>query len=272
MIVDPERVTAAIAEAAAIEVMPRFKKLLPSEIHAKAPNDMVTVADQAMEQRLGPLLVAMIPGATVIGEEAAAADATLLDRLKGEGDFWIIDPIDGTANFIEGRPHFATMVALLRGGRLMQGWIHDPVAGETAFAIRGGGAWAGKRRLTVAKSPTNPAELVGTLHGGSLGDKSFGQRIQKRRNRVRAIKSLRAGSHEYLRLARGETHFSLFTQLMPWDHAPGALLHSEAGGHGGYVDSGDSYEAARVGERGWLLAPDRASWQALHRLLIAEEA
>src|SRR3546814_6401895 len=77
------------------------------------------------------------------------------------------------------------------------------------------------------------------------------------------MKSLRCAGAEYLRLAAGETHFSLFTRLMPWDHVPGTLLHSEAGGIALCFD-GTPYKATRWRETGLLMAPDRQSWDALH--------
>src|SRR3546814_16335532 len=82
------------------------------------------------------------------------------------------------------------------------------------------------------------------------------------------MKSLRCAGAEYLRLAAGETHFSLFTRLMPWDHVPGTLLHSEAGGLALCFD-GTPYKATRWRETGLLMAPDRQRWAALHATLLA---
>src|SRR3546814_12209795 len=84
------------------------------------------------------------------------------------------------------------------------------------------------------------------------------------------MKSLRCAGAEYLRLAAGETHFSLFTRLMPWDHVPGTLLHSEAGGIALCFD-GTPYKATRWRETGLLMAPDRPSWDALHATLLRSD-
>src|SRR3546814_19671063 len=83
------------------------------------------------------------------------------------------------------------------------------------------------------------------------------------------MKSLRCAGAEYLRLAAGETHFSLFTRLMPWDHVPGTLLHSEAGGIALCFD-GTPYKATRWRETGLLMAPDRQSRDALHAHLLGK--
>jgi fructose-1,6-bisphosphatase/inositol monophosphatase family enzyme len=271
---DIDKVSALIARAAAEEVMPRFTKLSSGDVREKGPGDLVTVADEAMEQRLAPALAEILSGALVVGEEAAAADPSLLDRLAAAQSAWVIDPIDGTANFAEGRPFFGVMVALLDHGEPVAAWIHDPVARSTATAAKGEGAWldghGSGRRLAVSTAPSDPHQLTGTLHSGFFGDRALGQRVQSRRDRVKPIKSLRAAAHEYLRLAKGEVDFTLFTKLMPWDHAPGVLIHREAGGIGRYLDGGE-YRAARTQAGGLLMAPDEASWSALRRLLLEEE-
>src|SRR5437879_2711858 len=109
--VDLERVTGLIEETAALEILPRFRKLAAGDIREKEPGDLVTVADEAAEARLTPLLTALLPGSLVLGEEAAAADPKLLNRLLGDHPVWVIDPVDGTGNFAAGRPAFAVMVA-----------------------------------------------------------------------------------------------------------------------------------------------------------------
>jgi fructose-1,6-bisphosphatase/inositol monophosphatase family enzyme len=88
---------------------------------------------------------------------------------------------------------------------------------------------------------------------------------------VDAVKSLRCAGLEYIRLAEGQIHFCLFTKLMPWDHAPGVLLHEEAGGHAAYLEGGP-YDPARIDMSGLLMAPDATSWQALRDMLLAPEA
>ncbi|MBM3573671.1 MAG: inositol monophosphatase, partial [Alphaproteobacteria bacterium] len=78
------------------------------------PKDLVTIADVEAERRLGPVLTDLLPGSVVIGEEAASADPTVLNRLAGEAPVWLIDSVDGTLNFSEGDPRFCVMVPLAR--------------------------------------------------------------------------------------------------------------------------------------------------------------
>ena len=267
--VDLERVTGLIEETAALEILPRFRKLAAGDIREKEPGDLVTVADEAAEARLTPLLTALLPGSLVLGEEAAAADPILLNRLLGDQPVWVIDPVDGTGNFAAGRPAFAVMVALIRKAEILAGWIHDPIGGRTAVAAAGEGAWAGGARLKIANAPSDPRDMVGTLLAGYFGSRELARRVEANRPRVRTVRSLRCAGLEYLRLATGETQFSLFTKLMPWDHAPGVLIHREAGGHCRYLEGG-AYEPAAVKRSGLLLAPTAASWEALHGALLAE--
>lgn len=264
--IDIERVRALIEQAAAEEIVPRFGKLTAEEVREKGPNDLVTVADLAMERRLTPALSDLLPGSTVVGEEAVSDDAQIQDRLDADAPVWLIDPVDGTTNFTEGRPMIAVIVALVQHGRTVAGWIHDPLAGGTATVEQGAGAWSGGVRLRVAP----PAELPAMI--GALNFKYFPielrERLKARRERVNAVRPLFCAGQEYLRLARGQIHFGQFWRIKPWDHAAGVLLHHEAGGHSARIN-GEPYRPTDR-EGGLLLAPDAASWRALHDALLGE--
>ena len=268
---DIPKVAALIEEVAAIEILPRFERLAAHEVREKSPGDLVTVADEAAEAWLTPRLLAVLPGSLVLGEEAAAADPEILRHLVEAESLWLIDPIDGTANFAGGRPRFAVMIAYLHRGQATASWIYDPIGRRMAVAERGGGAFIDGRRLAVARPPDAIAEMTGTLHVGQYGEPALRARVQERRHLVAAVKSLRCAGLEYMRLADGEIHFSVYSRLMPWDHAPGVLLHGEAGGYAAYIEGG-AYDPARIDARGLMLAPDAASWQALHDLLLAPQA
>jgi fructose-1,6-bisphosphatase/inositol monophosphatase family enzyme len=269
-VIDIDRVAAVIAEVAAEQVVPRFRKLAAGDIREKGPGDFVTVADEATEAALEPRLAALAPGSVMLGEEAAHSDPGLIDRLGEEAPVWIIDPIDGTANFAEGKPVFAVMVALVVGGELRAGWIHDPIAGSTAIAAAGEGAYLAGKRLRVSAAPADPAAMRGPVMAGHFGRPELGRRLQSRRSRVQAVRSLRCAGHEYIRVAAGEVDFLLFTKLMPWDHAPGVLLHAEAGGHSAYLDGG-RYRPSRIDADALLLAPDPASWERLYATLLGPD-
>src|SRR5262245_59618633 len=127
--------------------MPRFGKLEPGDVSSKAPGDPVTVADREAESALTAGLTALRPGSAVVGEEAVASDPSLLDRLRLPGEVWVVDPIDGTANFVGGREPFAILVALVRDAVTAASWILDPVTGTIAVAERGAGAYLGGERV-----------------------------------------------------------------------------------------------------------------------------
>ncbi len=257
-----------IAEAAAEEIMPRYARLAAGEVREKGPGDLVTVADEAVERRLMPQLQALLPGSVVLGEEAAAADPSVLALLEGAAPVWVIDPVDGTANFAEARGDFGVMVSLVQGGRTLAAWIYDPRRARMASAELGAGAWLEGKRLRVAAAPAEPEAMTGALLAGFYGHPDLRKRVHERRGRVRALKSLRCAAAEYVRLAAGEMHFVLFSKLMPWDHAAGVLLHAEAGGYDAYLDGG-RYRPGRINAPGLMLTPDEASWQRLYRQLIS---
>ncbi len=263
---DIETVSAYIREAARVHILPRFERLAASDIREKSPGDLVTVADLETEFALTPLLRDLIPGSLVVGEEATAADPSLLRNLEGEGHAWLIDPVDGTANFAAGLPLFAVMVAYAVHGEIVASWIYDPTTDRMAVATKGGGAWLNGVRLAVAD-----AAEAGSMSGSlsiRFGNRHLVRRIAGRSNMVGSVFSFRCAGHEYLALASGRAHFALYHRLMPWDHAPGFLLHREAGGFGRRLDR--SHYSPRSHDGGLLLAPDEGSWEELYQVLIAK--
>ncbi len=257
-------VAALLSETAAREILPRFQALESGEIVEKGPGDLVTIADLETERVLTPALEALVPGSLVVGEEAASKDPSILGRLEGEDSVWVIDPVDGTANFAVGLPLFASMISFVRAGETIAAWIHDPVAGLMATALKGGGAWLGDRRLAVAP-PVATERASGTLTF-RFGDRALVGRIASRTNLVGSVFSLRCAGQEYLGLLRAQAHFAIYHRILPWDHAAGFLLHREAGGYGRRLD-GSAY-SPRHQDGGLLLAPDEASWHGLYDTLV----
>lgn len=267
--IDPDFVAALIREAAHNEIIPRFEKLAAHEVREKERGELVTVADEAVEAWLEPRLAALVAGSRVLGEEAAAANPAIIAELVDSDDpIWMIDPIDGTSNFVAGRPIFAVMAALVRHGEILGGWIYDPVNDRMAVAEHGAGARIDGQLVRIATAPDEDRSFRGVILSGSFGPADVIERLRQRRDRVDAQKSRRCAGAEYLSLAKGEMHFAVFTRLMPWDHAPGVIIHREAGGYGRHMD-GATYVPGRLEAGALLLAPDRESWQRLHRLLLA---
>jgi len=256
---DVNVVTALIAEVAAAEIQPRFRKLAAHEQREKGPGDIVTIADERAEAALTPRLIDLVPGSIVIGEEAAAKDPKLVERLLSDQVAWIVDPVDGTANFAEGKPDFVSMVALVRGDELIASWIHLPMTGHTAVAERGAGARFDGALLP--KLPPSAGELAGVVGVGKFSAPSLHPRADVLRRQVKQIKSLRCAGLDYLRLARGELDFILFGRAWPWDHAPGALLVAEVGGVASHGDGSPYRPSQPFTAEGVLTARSREVWR-----------
>jgi len=270
MPIDIDRISAIVAETAEAEVRPRFRALAKGDVREKSAGDLVTVADEAAEAALARRLRDELPGSVVLGEEAAANEPAVLDYLAGDDPVWVIDPVDGTGNFARGVATFAVMLALVRRGETNAAWIHEPVAGRMTVASRGAGAWLDGERLWRPAPPRHAANMQGTLHASAHGTPSLRRRLDKRRHLVDAVTSLRCAGAEYVRMARGTQHFSIFTKLAPWDHAPGTLILAEAGGATRLSD-GRAYTPQVRDAEALLLAPDEASWDTLYRTLLAPD-
>ena len=252
---DPQRVAALIRQAAEAEILPRWQRLSRADVREKEPGQLVTDADVLAERLLTRTLDELFP-ARVVGEESVAADPTLLVALDQPGAVWVIDPVDGTANFATGNPRFAVIVALVVDQVTVMGWIHDPLADRTVFAEVGQGAWLGPTRLRVA------AEIGLDAMKGSVKRRAAITR------RVAWIGRRGSAAHDYLDLAEGRLHFAHFRKLMPWDHAAGVLIHAEAGGFSALGD-GRPYRPTLLPECTLLLAPGPRSWGDLNTLIGA---
>ena len=254
-LVDPQMVSNIVAQVAADVILPRFLHLSGADIHEKNPGDLVTVADREAEQCLIELLPPLLDGSLVMGEECVSADPGLLACLADDRPVWVIDPIDGTGNFVRGSTNFAVIVALVWRQQTMQGWIYDPLSGRTTHATRGGGTWRGGARLSIAPRPV--AGMTGSV---------------ARRDHPRiaqhglTARQLGSAAHEYLALLDGTLDFSCYRRLHPWDHAAGTLMVTEAGGKAATFD-GKPYRPVPQPGNSLLMAPDEASWQALRDML-----
>lgn len=270
---DMAGLAALLREAGQTEIMPRFRGLAEGAVrHKTGPLDLVTEADEAAEAMITAALMRRYPGSLVVGEEATARDPSLLDKLSDAELAFTLDPIDGTANYVAGLPLFGTMLAVIRRGEIVAALIHDPVLDDTAMALRGMGAWIEApdgRRTDLRVTPSTPvSQMTGVVSWRYLPE---AQRHAVCRNlpRMAAAWDFRCAAHEYRMVAAGKCHFLLFYRLMPWDHAPGWLLHREAGGTAACFD-GSQYHPGIAG-RGLICAPDQAGWDAVKAALLGNE-
>lgn len=253
-----DQVSARIAEIAATAIVPRFQALAAHEIALKGPSDYVTAADLEAEALLERALADILPGSVVVGEEAVAKDANVLDRLAEAGPVWIVDPLDGTGNFAQGRRPFCTIVALARGGKPAAGWIYEPLTGDLLVAVRGSGAqFRGAR-----------AKLAGGTAGAVYGNKLRKRAVES--GRFAGFVDERCAGAVYLDLARGRIGFGAFTRALPWDHAAGCLAVAEMGGISAFMDDRSAYDVRRhVGPL--LQAATQEAWDDIAAVLAGQE-
>jgi fructose-1,6-bisphosphatase/inositol monophosphatase family enzyme len=267
---DLDRLADILAAAATSEIMPRFRDLGDGGIRQKTGAlDLVTDADERAEWMIGDASAKAFPGALFVGEESVARDPSLLGGIAEADLAIIVDPVDGTSNFAWGLPLFGIMAAVTVKGETVAGLIYDPVGCDWLRAIRGEGAsrlsaTGGEESLRAA-APAALSEMTGCSSWYQMPE-PMRSRTAGNLAKSRATFAYRCAAHEYRLVASGLTHFSLSWKLMPWDHAAGILIHSEAGGYSACLD-GSPYRPTRH-EGGVLSAPDAASWRILRDALI----
>ncbi|MFF0141060.1 inositol monophosphatase family protein [Streptomyces sp. NPDC005227] len=219
-----------IRQAAAAEIMPRFRQLAAHEIDQKSgPHDLVTDADRKAEEFLTGALTALLPGSVVVGEEAVHADPASYGAIGGTAPVWIVDPVDGTRQFVHGDSGFCTLVALVLDGVVHASWTYAPAREEFATAIRGRGAVLdGVPLRSGAPEPGRDLD-VAMSHPDYTTDEQKRALLGLRSEGVVARPCGSAGL-EYLAVARGELDATAFSWEAAWDHAAGLLLVEEAGG------------------------------------------
>ncbi len=207
------------------EVLRRhFRALAPSEVSEKARNDYVSAADRASEEAIAAYLERETPEYGVLAEETGARGP--------EGARWVVDPLDGTANFIHSFPHFAVSIALVEGDEPLVGAVYDPMRDEMFAAVRGEGAWCNGRRLAV----TARAGLA-----GGFVTTGFPFRVHRMIDlylrvfrdvflQVAAVRRPGAAALDLAHTAAGIFDGFFEFCLSEWDIAAGALLVREAGG------------------------------------------
>lgn len=244
-------------------ILPRWQRLAAHEVDEKTPGDPVTIADRESEARLSEELVRLLPGSSVIGEEAVSASPALIEGI-GDGVVWIIDPLDGTKNFSEGSGPFAIMVGLLKDGVSEAGWILDPRTGRLCHAVRGGGAYVDGRRIHAMRSPHRLPQAA-IAHYFMPEDRQADV-LRRSEGRLDIVAIPRCAGEQYPRLALGANDIALFERSYAWDHVPGALLLEEAGGKVARLD-GTGYRADQP-SGGMIGAASPALWKEAVRILF----
>jgi myo-inositol-1(or 4)-monophosphatase len=217
-----------------------FGEVQNLQVSVKGPGDFVSNADRNAEKIIRTELEKARPGYSFLMEESGASQGSDANHR------WIVDPLDGTTNFLHGIPIFAVSIALEREGQIVAGVIYNPASDELFTAERGGGAFVNDRRLRVAARRDMATCVVGTgiPHLGRGKHSHFLEQQRRVMLEVAGVRRMGAAALDLAYVAAGRLDGFWENGLSPWDMAAGILLIREAGGFvsgpGGAPDMMDS--------------------------------
>ncbi|WP_421788968.1 inositol monophosphatase family protein [Hyphobacterium sp.] len=227
------------------------------QVSRKGPADFVSAADRKAEDILFETLSAARPGYGFLMEERGVVEGT--DKTHR----WIIDPLDGTLNFLHSQPHFAISIALEREGEIVAGVIYNPVTGDMFHSEKGTGAWLDERRLRVSarRELSECVIATGTPYFGKRGHARFLKELYQVMPNVAGIRRFGAASLDLAWTAAGRFDGFWERDLNAWDIAAGLILIREAGGfyaeadgkndvlETGSIIAGNEHVVPQIGEK-----------------------
>lgn len=226
----------AAARKAARSLKRDFGEVEKLQVSLKGPGNYVSAADKRAEETLYAELAKARPGYGFIGEEAGKRDGA------DKTNTWIVDPLDGTTNFLHGVPHFAISIALEREGTLVAGVIYNPVSDEMFVAERGKGAFVNEQRIRVAarRELSNALVACGLPHPHRSDLALNAREIAAMQPNVGGLREFGAAALDLAFIAAGRLDAYWERDLSAWDVAAGIVLVREAGGFVTDLDGGDS--------------------------------
>ncbi len=206
------------------------------QVSLKGPANFVSLADKRAEQMLYEDLTKARPGYSFLGEEGGSREGT------DKSNTWIVDPLDGTTNFLHGIPQFAISIGLQREGVIIAGVIYNPANDELYIAERGKGAFLNDTRLRVAgRKQLNECVIACGLPHIGRGDHEQSRReMTEMQNRVAGLRRFGAASLDLAFVAAGRLDGYWERNLQPWDIAAGLIMVREAGGVVSGIEGGDT--------------------------------
>ena len=251
-----------VMEKAARKAAPRlrrdFNEVDALQVSRKGVSDFVSNADRAAEKTIRDILVHARPSWGLLMEEEGAT-------VGGDPDHrWIVDPLDGTTNFLHGLPHFAISIAAEVRGEVVAGLVYQPLTDESFWAEKGKGAWLQDRRLRVSARRDLADSLIATgIPFNGHGDPAQFERIlAKVMPEVAGVRRFGAAALDLAWVAAGRYDGYFESDLQPWDVAAGMLLVREAGGFVTDFRGGD-----RAVERAEIVAGNDQIHSKLHKLV-----
>lgn len=246
-----------VTEIAQTEIVPRFLNVAHQ---TKADGSLLSEADLATQAKLTHRLPEII-NAPVLGEEMSPEQQRALWQ-HNENGLWVLDPIDGTTNFVNGLPHFAVSVAFVRGGVPQLGVIHNPISQETYYAAKGQGAFLNGQRLPLRLSSPRLYDAVAGVEVKRLRSGKLSSRIHTL-SPIRSIRSMGSSTLDWCYLAAGRYDVYVHGGQNLWDYAAGALIFEEAGGKLATLEGDEFWSGKHVFQRSAIAAiqPDLfAKW------------
>jgi len=223
------------ARAAGDVIMRKFERVDTLTVESKQHNDFVSEVDRQAEAKIIETLRQSYPGHAILAEESGAS---------GNSEYvWIIDPLDGTTNYLHGFPQFAVSIALQKAGKMEQAVVYDPVSQELFTASRGRGAWLDNKRLRVSARGTLENSLIGTGFP-FLDSQNVDHYMALFRDFVQSTSGIRrpgAAALDLVYVAAGRLDGFWETDLHTWDIAAGSLIIREAGGLVGDFSGGENW-------------------------------
>ena len=197
------------------------------KVGTKAPNDFVTEVDQAAEEAIIATLLAVYPGHAILAEESGRKHGA-----KDSEYLWIVDPLDGTTNFIHGFPAYAVSIALSFRGQVQQAVVNDPTRNDLYFASKGRGAFLNDKRLRVSRRLRMADALIGTGFPFRRGDdfKAYLAMFELLSPKCAGLRRPGSAALDLCHVAAGRYDGFFECGLQPWDIAAGSLMITEAGG------------------------------------------
>ena len=197
------------------------------KVNTKSPNDFVTEVDQAAERAIIETLLAAYPGHGILAEESGRTHGA-----KDSDYVWIIDPLDGTTNFIHGFPVYSVSIALTVHGQVQQAVVYDPSRNDLFYASKGRGAFLNDKRLRVSRRTRMAESLIGTGFPFRKGDnfKRYMAMFEAVMQNCAGLRRPGSAALDLCYVAAGWYDGFFETGLNPWDIAAGALMVTEAGG------------------------------------------
>lgn len=237
-----------------------FRDVEHLQVSKKGPADFVSIADKKAESIIYDRLSEARPGYGFVMEEGGVVEGT------DKSHRWIVDPLDGTLNFLHGMPHFAVSIALEREGELVAGVVYNPATDEMFHAEKGRGAWLADRRLRVANRKHFDESVVATgmPFVGKKGHAQFLKELHQVMPHAAGVRRMGSAALDLAWVAAGRYDSFWERNLKSWDIAAGIVLVKEAGGFVAEID--DKPDVLTTGS---IVAGNEAMLAALQARLAA---